>query len=165
MWQLRRRGRGCWLLLLTMACGRTGIDAKQVFEPDPNCVHVPEGLLARVDRTLSRESVTAGCREFGPSGCEQCCDPIKSLDGHADCLVLSARGEALTGAPCQRSCQPCARCTLKAEATLRAFQQPGDCACSFPLQSFGIDPTMPCDLYCHTLQAAALSCPYLVCLE
>lgn len=127
------------------------------------CSSLPPNAGAGVDRSLTEEEVTNGCRSFGPGGCESCCTPTRRLDGTEDCLILSERdgglAESLTGAACAPDCEPCAQCSLDDEANFNAGEQ--GCDCSVGRDTLGFDPDVPCERTCYYLEVAARSCPHL----
>lgn len=154
-----------WWALSAMACGQIThepMGTGEVFEPDADCVSVPQLNQDGVVRHVSSEEATAGCREFGPQGCSECCYPRSE---NTDCLVLDPAGERLTGSPCEATCPSCARCSVEDEASLYDLAGSVQCDCSIFGGSLGFDPDVPCDRDCYYLESAASSCPHKVCRE
>ncbi len=91
------------------------------------CVEIPRRIRDSLNqdpeaRTRTERDNTTGCRSFGDEGCAECCSPqpVSVFREKPDCLVLSVRGERLSGGECEASCEPCARCSLQNEKNLRA---------------------------------------------
>jgi hypothetical protein len=153
--------------VVALGCGRAVDDGqlKPTLAPDADCVDVPQFDEAQVNRTISREASTFGCREF-TGGCTECCASAKDISGVPACSILHSGGESFALGPCDPACPPCAKCTIADEAALYELAPSVSCDCSATsggLAGLGFNPDVPCERDCYYLRETVWSCPHKVC--